>query len=79
MMVGGTLPPGDTAPRFVSKDFFNKVCPNPTILHASDVNDDHMRFDDSVPAAYVFEKWVEKVNSIEDPCLQVEGSPIFEI
>jgi len=42
-------------------------------------NPSRVRFDDSVLAAYLFEKWVEEVNSIEDPCLQVESNPIFEI
>jgi hypothetical protein len=78
-MVGGALPPGDTAPRFVSKDFFRKVCPNPTIIHSSEVNDDRMRFSDDVPASFVFEKWVEKLNSIDDPCVQLVGQPIFEV
>jgi len=32
-----------------------------------------------VPASLIFEKWLEKINSIEDPCLQIEGSPIFEV
>ncbi|KAG1743088.1 hypothetical protein EDB19DRAFT_1700006 [Suillus lakei] len=80
VMVGGALPPGDTTPRAVSKDFFNKVCPHPTIIHVTDVNDDRMRFDESVPASYIFEKWVEKINSIEDPCVEVDpkSDSIFE-
>jgi hypothetical protein len=79
-MVGGEMPPGDTAPRAVSKDFFNKVCPHPTIVHVTDVNDDRMRFDESVPAAYIFEKWIEKINSIEDPCVEIDpkSEAIFE-
>lgn len=80
VMVGGEMPPGDSAPRAVSKDFFNKVCPHPTIVHVTDVNDDRMRFDESVPAAYIFEKWVEKINSIEDPCVEIDpkSEAIFE-
>jgi hypothetical protein len=73
------MPPGDTAPRAVSKLFFNKVCPNPSVVHSTDVNDDRMRFDDSVPASFVFEKWVEKIKSIDDPCLVIDGNPIFEV
>jgi hypothetical protein len=79
MMVGGAMPPSDTTPRAVSKAFFDKVCPNPSVIQSSEVNDDHMRFDDDVPASFIFEQWLEKINSIEDPCLRIEGSPIFEI
>ncbi|KAG2358954.1 hypothetical protein BDR07DRAFT_1452509 [Suillus spraguei] len=80
VMVGGEMPPGDTTPRAVSKTFFNKVCPNPTIVRVSEVNDDRMRFDESVPSSYVFEKWLEKLNSIENPCVEIDqkSQPIFE-
>ncbi|KAH7910291.1 hypothetical protein BJ138DRAFT_1153235 [Hygrophoropsis aurantiaca] len=70
-VVGGELPPEDNIPRAVSRDFFRTVCPNPTILQVSDVNDDHMRYDESVPAAYILDKWIEKINSIDDPCVQL--------
>src|SRR6267154_5372957 len=81
VMVGGAMPPGDNTPRAVSKEFFHKVCPNPTVIQVSEVNDDHMRFDDDVPASFVFEKWVEKINSIDDPCVEISATsaPIFEI
>ncbi|KAF9219951.1 hypothetical protein BS17DRAFT_788339 [Gyrodon lividus] len=77
-MVGGSMPPGDDTPRSVSKDFFHHVCPNPTVIQVPDVNTDQMRFNDD--AAYVFEKWVEKINSVEDPCLMLDPSnnQVFE-
>jgi hypothetical protein len=79
-MVGGPWPPGDQTPLSVSRDFFHEVCPNPTVLQVSDINNDDMRFSDDIPATYVFEKWVEKINSIDDPCLMVDPSSnaIFE-
>ncbi|KIJ65217.1 hypothetical protein HYDPIDRAFT_111123 [Hydnomerulius pinastri MD-312] len=80
-MVGSPMPAGDYTPRSVSKEFFHKACPNPTVLQVSDVNTDEMRFNDDVPASYVFEKWVEKINSVDDPCLMLDPSSnqIFEI
>jgi HD superfamily phosphohydrolase len=41
---------------------------------------EHLRFDDSVGVAYIFSKWVEKLNSIEDACVEIaqESPPIFE-
>lgn len=73
------MPSSDNTPRAVSKAFFDKVCPNPSIIESTEVNDDHMRFHDDVPASFIVEKWLDKINSIEDPCLQIEGPPIFEI
>jgi hypothetical protein len=39
-----------------------------------------MRFDESVPASEIFEKWLEKINSIEDPCVEIDpnSDQIFE-
>ncbi|KAG6329323.1 hypothetical protein ID866_9766 [Astraeus odoratus] len=80
-MVGGPRAPGDDTPRAVNKHFFEKVCPNPTVIRVSDVNTDDMRFSDSVPATYVFDKWVETINAVDDPCLMLDpnGNQIFEI
>ncbi|EIW79022.1 hypothetical protein CONPUDRAFT_155708 [Coniophora puteana RWD-64-598 SS2] len=79
-MVGGELPPGDTTPRAVSRSFFHRVCPNPTIVNVKDVNTDEIVFGD-VSASSIFEMWVQKINSIDDQCIQLEGShnlPIFD-
>ncbi|KAH7885776.1 hypothetical protein F5I97DRAFT_2022601 [Phlebopus sp. FC_14] len=65
-IVGGQLPPGDYTPRAVSKDFFYQVCPNPTILSVSDVGG----YVDTDTVEFIADKWVQKINSIEDPCLQ---------
>ena len=79
-MVGGPWPPGDQTPLSVSSEFFHKVCPNPTVVQVSDINNDELRFSDDIPASYVLEKWVEKINSIDDPCLMLDPSSnaIFE-
>lgn len=80
-MVGGPWPLGDNTPLSVSKEFFRKVCPKPTVLKVSDINTYEMRFSDDVSAAYVFEKWVETINAVEDPCLMIDpnSNQIFEI
>ncbi|KAF8449263.1 hypothetical protein L210DRAFT_2653848 [Boletus edulis BED1] len=79
-MVGGPWPAGDQTPLSVSREFFHKVCPNPTVLPTSDINTDDVRFNDDIPASYIFERWVEKINAIDDPCLMFDSnsSPIFE-
>ena len=79
-MVGGPWPPGDQTPLSVSREFFHDVCPNPTVLQVSDINSDEMRFSDDILASDVLEKWVEKISSIDDPCLMLNPSSnaIFE-
>lgn len=79
-VVGGPWPLGDDTPLSVSREFFRKVCPNPTAIKVSDINTDEMRFSDDISAVYVFEKWVETINSIEDPCVMLDPSSnqVFE-
>ncbi|KAG1817145.1 uncharacterized protein BJ212DRAFT_1351237 [Suillus subaureus] len=79
-IIGSSFPPGDAAPRAVSQEYFKKVCPNPTIIDSWDVNE-HLRLDNNVLALEIFEKWVEKLNSIDDPCVEIkqESYQLFEI
>jgi hypothetical protein len=79
-IIGSSFPPMDSAPRAVSQEYFKKVCPNPTIIDSWDLNA-HLRLDNNVPALEIFEKWVEKLNSIDDPCVEIkqESFQIFEI
>lgn len=75
------MAPGDDTPLAVSKAFFERVCPRPTVLRVSDVNTDEMRFDEAIPATYVFDRWVEVISAIDDPCLMLDasGNQVFEI
>ncbi|OJA20557.1 hypothetical protein AZE42_09786 [Rhizopogon vesiculosus] len=79
-MIGAPFPHGDPAPRAVSQEYFKKVCPNTTIIDCMEVNE-HLRLNNSVPALEIFDRWVEKLNSIEDPCVEIKlDSPqLFEI
>ncbi|KAG2147827.1 uncharacterized protein EDB93DRAFT_1145545 [Suillus bovinus] len=79
-IIGSSFPPGDAAPRAVSREYFKKVCPNPTIIDSRNLNE-HLRLDDNVPALSIFEKWVDELNSIDDPCVEikVESYQLFEI
>ncbi|KAH7910292.1 hypothetical protein BJ138DRAFT_1114220 [Hygrophoropsis aurantiaca] len=77
-MVGSELPAGANSSRAVSRDFFRSVCPKSTVLHVPDINTDHLRY--AEPAKVVLDAWVDKINSINDPCLQLgqKNKPIFE-
>ncbi|EGN95083.1 hypothetical protein SERLA73DRAFT_187372 [Serpula lacrymans var. lacrymans S7.3] len=79
-IIGATSPPGDDVPRSVSREYFKKVCPNPTIIDSAVINEE-LRTNSNVPASYIFDKWVEKLNSIDDPCVEIQrGSyQLFEI
>lgn len=57
------------------------MCPNPTILDSDAVVSGQIRYDNNVPASRIFDLWVEKLNSINDPCVEIQlGSPqLFEI
>lgn len=79
-VIGAPFPPGDPSPRAVSQEYYKKVCPNSTIIDCKDVNE-NLRLNDDVPALEIFERWVEKLNSIEDPCVEInlESYQLFEI
>jgi hypothetical protein len=79
-IIGSSFPPGDAAPRAVSREYFKKVCPNPTIIDSWELNE-HLRLDNNVPALVIFKKWVEKLNDIDDPCVEIrqESFQLFEI
>lgn len=80
-VIGSSFDPGDPTPRAVHKDYFKQVCPNPTILDSDAVVSGYLRYDNDVPASQVFDMWVNKLNSINDPCVEIQlGSPqLFEI
>ncbi|KAG6374801.1 hypothetical protein JVT61DRAFT_4184 [Boletus reticuloceps] len=80
-VIGSAFDPGDPTPRAVHREYFKAVCPNPTILDSDAVVSSHIRYDNSVPASRIFDMWVDKLNSINDPCVEVQlDSPqLFEI
>ncbi|KAH7908997.1 hypothetical protein BJ138DRAFT_1156325 [Hygrophoropsis aurantiaca] len=79
-IIGSSLEAGDDAPRSVSREYFKKVCPNPTIIDSAVINE-NLRLDDKVPALTIYEKWVEKLNSMDDQCVEIKRGTyqLFEI
>lgn len=80
-IIGSAFDPGDPTPRAVHKEYFNKVCPNPTIVASDSVVSEHLRYDNNVPASQIFDLWVDKLNSINDPCveIQLDSPQLFDI
>lgn len=72
-IIGGPFEPQDDAPRAVSKKYFDKVCPpsKRVILNPLEINNDTIRFSSTIGASYIFDLWVEKINSIEDQCVEI--------
>ncbi|KAI6014964.1 hypothetical protein EDC04DRAFT_2952265 [Pisolithus marmoratus] len=79
-IIGSSWPPGDPTPRSVSREYFRRVCPQPLVIDSNEINE-KLRLDTTVPASVIFDKWVDKLNSIRDPCVEIKRSSfqIFEI
>lgn len=79
-VIGASWPRGDPTPRSVTREYFKQVCPKPLFMHTAEINED-LRFDSEVPASVIFDKWVDKLNSINDPCVEItrDSYQLFEI
>ncbi|KAI6108778.1 hypothetical protein EDD16DRAFT_1694730 [Pisolithus croceorrhizus] len=79
-IIGSSWPPGDPTPRSVSREYFELVCPRPLVIDSYEINKE-LRLDTSVPASVIFDKWVDRLNSLRDPCVEIKRSSfqIFEI
>lgn len=55
-------------PRAVSKNYFNEVCVSPTVINSSDV----IPVMSKAGADEILDKWVKVLNSIDDPCVEVD-------
>ncbi|CCM05060.1 uncharacterized protein FIBRA_07266 [Fibroporia radiculosa] len=61
------------------KEYWDQVCPEPTVIKVEDVIESFG--DVETTAASLVEKWVELLDKIEDPCVEVEKNPrqVFEL
>lgn len=77
-IIGGDLGPHSNVPRAVSREYFYKVCPNPTVIHPSEVK---VKEIPDYTAAQTLDAWVEKINSIEDRCIEIpkDTDRLFDI
>ena len=63
------MPEGDHTPLAVHMHFFKKICPNPTVVDTQVVWD--QIGDSQVSANTILFHWVEYLNRIEDPCVEI--------
>jgi hypothetical protein len=66
-MAGDPFPPSAAAPPAVIPEFFNEVCPNPTII-------DREAFDplSSGSAEGIFQAWLDLLERTDDRCIEVK-------
>lgn len=77
--VGAPIPTDPYAPLAVIRDHFQKECPNPTLISRDEVTS---HLDGTATAGQIIDAWVEKLRSIDDPCVEVPrlaDSSIFDI
>ncbi|CCM02754.1 uncharacterized protein FIBRA_04862 [Fibroporia radiculosa] len=76
--VGSPFPPGDPAPRAVIKEYWDQVCPHPTVIFSDEVTN---TLPGDASAQATLDAWVEKLNSMSDRCVEIdrESAQIFSI
>ncbi|KAH9947084.1 hypothetical protein B0H21DRAFT_740272 [Amylocystis lapponica] len=67
--VGDPFPEGDPAPRSVAKEYWDEVCPHPTILHTDVISH---AVDSEASALTLLQKGVEVLNGIEEGCVEFD-------
>ncbi|KAI5118056.1 hypothetical protein M0805_005902 [Coniferiporia weirii] len=74
--VGGPFGENDGTPRSVNKEFFQKVCPNPTLIKSDEVNE---ALGSSAGAKVMMEAWSKKLRETPARCIEVgQSSQIFD-
>lgn len=76
-LIGGAFVEGDRTPLAVHKQYFNRICPEPTIVEPERVTE-LMR--PHPTALEILETWTEYLKNIDDPCVEVArySDRIFE-
>ena len=75
--MGGPFLDGDATPRAVTRAYFEKICPHPTLVREPDVRE---MYPPGSSAVKIVETWRDHLATIDDPCVEVtrEGN-IFTI
>ena len=68
-MIGGPFLQDDTTPLAIHKQFFERICPQPTILDTEIVR--RRINNDKASALTILNAWVDYIKSIEDPCVEI--------
>ncbi|KAL5494872.1 hypothetical protein ACEPAI_334 [Sanghuangporus weigelae] len=69
--VGGSFGKGDPAPRAVSKPYYEKMCPEPTLIRSNEVNDG---LGSDPDASVMMQAWAETLKETSSKCIEVGNS-----
>ncbi|VDB96819.1 unnamed protein product [Peniophora sp. CBMAI 1063] len=77
-LAGGEYPVGDYRPPAVTSEFFDEVCPHPTVLSVESIRSEYSIGWDS--AATMFDKYTAALNAVKDNCVELkdESGQIFD-
>lgn len=67
--MGGPFGEDDPTPRAVTKEYWDEICPNKTVIRADEVRKLH---GEGATALKITETWLEYLKNIEDPCVEVD-------
>jgi hypothetical protein len=72
--VGGSWGPGETAPRSVNLEFFNRVCPEKERLIVNGTEERiRMGINEETTTDLIMGRWAERLKGIEERCVQING------
>ncbi|KAI0322857.1 hypothetical protein OF83DRAFT_267416 [Amylostereum chailletii] len=76
-IAGGPFPASDPTPPAVTTEFFEKVCPHPTLVNVQETKGDELEW---ASASTMMEGFSAKLRNIEDNCieLQEDTSQVFD-
>lgn len=67
-IAGGPFAEGDHTPRAITKAYWKKICPHPTLINATEVRLIH---GEGASSLKITETWRDYIAKIDDPCLMV--------
>ncbi|KZV76433.1 hypothetical protein PENSPDRAFT_747623 [Peniophora sp. CONT] len=70
-LAGGRYPASDWRPPAVTTEFFELVCPNPTVVHVGDTHREAGYVEPSTATA-IFDAFVARLNAIDDNCVELQ-------
>ncbi|KAF7983707.1 hypothetical protein HWV62_19641 [Athelia sp. TMB] len=82
-IMGAPFPPGSPAPRAVSREWYERVCEGEkrVVIRTETVVTEYERYDASVGAGVLFDKWIARLQKEDARCVEVDedSALVFEI
>ncbi|KAI0789474.1 hypothetical protein C8Q75DRAFT_718257 [Abortiporus biennis] len=68
-LVGDPFPIDDPVPPTVLVDYFQQVCPKPTVVNTGDIANE---LSESIRADELIQIWTENINAMQDRCIEID-------